>query len=884
MKKFGLLVTILLPLLFMPAFGQDSFVSVKGMTWINGLNCLMKENPTRKVSAIQLWVKVGSADENANERGTCHLIEKMVVGGSSQPNGGQFVSRIDALGGSATAYTTWDETVFGVTIPSGAVSPGLKLLFDSVLGSEITDKALEQAKQKVLQEISEAQSVPLETGRRLLFETAYTSSNYRFPLIGLKDTIEKITVKDVNHFKKKWYHPENMFLVIVGDFKTADVIGEVKRLTADLKPSGFVRPPRPIEPEQTEPRVVVRSHDRAEETILYLAFPIPPIQHPEINALDLAAEILGSGLRHHKTLGQEKGLVHSVTADTITARDPGLMVITVQLDATNVDEATRTVMEELALAGKTWPFQEELDQARMRIERREIYTGETTPRQARRIGQSFADNGDSAYWEKYLRLNRTVSPQEVSNAIAKYLVASKANLVVLVPEPESQKVQESRLAGIINEFKDKSEKQPAKENTSSDALYRTLPNGIRVVAVRDNSNPLVSFHVAFLGGKRAETSETNGIMNLMASLITKGNDSLTEEQLRATVSDMGGNLKSYSSDDSFGIAFSCFSRFTDQGLRLISDLIKNQTFPPDKLDQERKLVMQQLDTRTEESLTDPTTMLRRTLFEGHPYSFDAEGRLETLVGLTSEDLKQAFTSLAVPRNMVIACVGDIDPEKTVNMITELLGNIPDKSVSLANTSLEVRDDGKKEILLRVPSELAGCLVGFIGAKYSDHARLSLEVLENILCADDGRLSRKLRSSGVDRFRVNSLNRGGLDPGFMAFQIVCEPKQLDLVSKILSQELELVRTGLVSPEEIAKSRDRMLGNRLRTLDTSWSRAESIALNTLYDLGHDYDDQYASKLASVTPDQVRKAAQTYLDTKHCVVVRILPQESDGEGKNE
>jgi predicted Zn-dependent peptidase len=49
-----------------------------------------------------------------------------------------------------------------------------------------------------------------------------------------------------------------------------------------------------------------------------------------------------------------------------------------------------------------------------------------------------------------------------------------------------------------------------------------------------------------------------------------------------------------------------------------------------------------------------------------------------------------------------------------------------------------------------------------------------------------------------------------------------------------------------------------------------------------LGHDYDDQFASKLASVTPEQILKAAQHYLDPNRCVVVRILPQE--GEGKNE
>jgi predicted Zn-dependent peptidase len=86
--------------------------------------------------------------------------------------------------------------------------------------------------------------------------------------------------------------------------------------------------------------------------------------------------------------------------------------------------------------------------------------------------------------------------------------------------------------------------------------------------------------------------------------------------------------------------------------------------------------------------------------------------------------------------------------------------------------------------------------------------------------------------------------------------------------------------LVTPDELAAVARILVSERLKSRDTSWSRAESLALNTLYDLGYDYDDQFPSKLASVTPEQIFKAAQHYLDPDRCVVVKILPQESEGK----
>src|SRR5208283_5758826 len=101
---------------------------LKHFTLPNGLNVFVKEGHARKVTTIQIWVKVGSADEEPSELGISHVIEHMAFKGTEKRGVGRIASEIEALGGDTNAYTSWDETVFHVTVPSSAVAQGLDIL------------------------------------------------------------------------------------------------------------------------------------------------------------------------------------------------------------------------------------------------------------------------------------------------------------------------------------------------------------------------------------------------------------------------------------------------------------------------------------------------------------------------------------------------------------------------------------------------------------------------------------------------------------------------------------------------------------------------------------------------------------------------------------
>jgi zinc protease len=90
-------------------------------------------------------------------------------------------------------------------------------------------------------------------------------------------------------------------------------------------------------------------------------------------------------------------------------------------------------------------------------------------------------------------------------------------------------------------------------------------------------------------------------------------------------------------------------------------------------------------------------------------------------------------------------------------------------------------------------------------------------------------------------------------------------------------VNLIREKAVSDKELKRSISNLIGHHLISLQSSSSRAENTALNTLYGLGYDYDREYVQKIAAVKVEDVLRAARKYLDPKRCAIVKIVPEEN-------
>jgi len=156
MRSRRLFLTII-PLVVAILFGGARFSSsrdlVRQFTMDNGLKVILEENNAAPAVALQIWVKIGGADESDEEAGICHFIEHMLFKGTEKRKVREAAREIESLGGSIGAYTSYDQTVYHVTLASRYAETGLDILSDAIQHSIFDPFELEREREVILEEI-----------------------------------------------------------------------------------------------------------------------------------------------------------------------------------------------------------------------------------------------------------------------------------------------------------------------------------------------------------------------------------------------------------------------------------------------------------------------------------------------------------------------------------------------------------------------------------------------------------------------------------------------------------------------------------------------------------------------------------------------------------
>ena len=181
----------------------------------------------RPWSPCRTWVHFGSADEAPAVAGIAHVFEHMLFKGTERFPHGEIAALIEGAGGTVNAWTSYDETVYHVTLSSRFWETGFDVLSDAVLYSLFDATELEREKEVVLEELWRSLDNPEREISERLFALAFTTHPYHRPVIGSEETVTKIGREDMLRVYRTWYVPNNMIFVAVGDFDTETLMQAV---------------------------------------------------------------------------------------------------------------------------------------------------------------------------------------------------------------------------------------------------------------------------------------------------------------------------------------------------------------------------------------------------------------------------------------------------------------------------------------------------------------------------------------------------------------------------------------------------------------------------------------------------------------------------------
>src|SRR6186713_3195552 len=254
MKYFKLLAALLLTYF---ANGQQASFKIpyEKISLPNGLQVIFHIDRSDPVVAVSLTAHVGSAREQEGRTGFAHLFEHLLFLESENLGKGGLDKMTARIGGSgANGSTNRDRTNYLQTVPNDALDNMLWAEADK-LGwfiNTVTDPVLAKEKQVVKNEKRQGvDNVPYGHNSYIIDKNLYPSDHpYNWQVIGSLEDLQNATLPDVKEFFKRWYVPNNVTLVVAGDFDAAQARKWVEKYFSEIKKG------QPITPLAKRPGVV----------------------------------------------------------------------------------------------------------------------------------------------------------------------------------------------------------------------------------------------------------------------------------------------------------------------------------------------------------------------------------------------------------------------------------------------------------------------------------------------------------------------------------------------------------------------------------------------------------------------------------------------------
>lgn len=837
----------------------------------NGMHLVVYENHSAPVVSVQAWVRVGSADEPEEMAGVSHLLEHMLFKGTERRKVGEIAREIESNGGYINAFTTYDTTVYYVTIASRYFETGIDVIADALQNSSFDPEELEKEKEVVIEEIKRSNDIPERKAMNDIFELAFKVHPYRRPIIGFAEKVKAITRERLINYYKKWYAPDNITLVVSGDADKEAMLRAVEKYFGGFKKSGATATKRPLEPEQKELRLRV-SKENVFETQLILAFHIPGVHDRDIYALDVLSSLMGEGDSSllYKEVKRNKELVNSIYTYTYTPKDTGVFIIGASLEAKDVKNAVEAIWEEILKVHKNVPDYKELLRSKIKIESDFIYQKETVEGIARQMGYFEAIIGDVNYETKYLEGLRNVKAEDITEVAKKYLVQDNMSIVVLGPVENSSIDEE--IKQVIQEKKIEQEKKTITQEISK----VVLDNGIRIIVKNTPGTETVSIYSASLGGVRYEKGEKSGLSNLLSKVWTKGTSTRSAEEIADEIEEIGGEIAGYSGRNTFGLTAQFLSRFIDKGLNLFTDVLFNAEFAEGEIEKAKREILNEIKNQEDDLARIAFKNFYKTLYGEHPYGMDILGTKSSVQKITRKDIQKYYSTYLSPDNLVIVMVGDFEPTEAVELLKKKLAAVPPgKTKQPAIKKVKPLNAITRSEKTVHEKEQVHILLGFLGTTVTSEDQYPLQVLDAILSGQGGRLFLKLRDEQSLAYDLRALNVPGVDPGYFALYIASSSEKESQAIEGLIGEIKKVLEAGVNEEEVERAKRYIVGNYEISLQSNSSMASNIALNEIYNLGYDFYKKYPEKINSVTVDRVNEVAKKYLDLNRYVLSIIRPE---------
>ncbi|HEY6333145.1 MAG TPA: pitrilysin family protein, partial [Blastocatellia bacterium] len=413
-----------------------------------------------------------------------------------------------------------------------------------------------------------------------------------------------------------------------------------------------------------------------------------------------------------------------------------------------------------------------------------------------------------------------------------------------------------------------------------------LPNGLIVLLSENHSTPSVSVKAFANAGSRFEPDDKAGLASMVGEMLDEGTASRNSQQIAEAVENVGGKLDTFGEYQYGGVQATFLSKDLNLGLDVTADLLRNSSFPQDRVKQQLERRVAQIKSRLDVPSVQASDFFNEIVFKGHPEHRPAIGYAETVGKLTRDEMLAFYHKYYVPNNTILAIVGDIDKAEVKKKVTEAFGGWePASNFRLPVIGPPERQTEHVEKYVTARKEQVNIYMGQVGIDRKNPDYYTLLVFDTILGSSPGftsRIPRILRDEQGLAYTTYSNITGSarLDPGRFVAYIGTSPQNLERARAGMEHEIRRIVNEPVSADELEGAKEYLTGSFVFDFQTNSQVAQFLVDAETYKLPYDYLDKYPGHIREVTISDVKKVADKYIDPDRMTTVVVGPV--DGKGK--
>lgn len=413
----------------------------------------------------------------------------------------------------------------------------------------------------------------------------------------------------------------------------------------------------------------------------------------------------------------------------------------------------------------------------------------------------------------------------------------------------------------------------------------TLDNGLQVVVIPDHRAPVVTHMIWYKVGAADEPKGVSGIAHFLEHLMFKSTEKIPLGEFSKIVARLGGQDNAFTGHD----VTSYFQRIAKERLKTVmemeADRMVNLRLTEPEVLTERDVILEERRSRIENNpVAIMDEQMSATLYYSHPYGIPVIGWEHEMEKLSREDALDFYKLFYAPNNAVLVVAGDVTADEVRTLADEVYGPIPanPEVTSARNRPTEPPQRAARRVTYSdARAGNASFHRDYIVPSYMTAKPGDAEALDLMMkIAGDGATSRLYKRLVVEEKIASSAggrySGSGLDSGTVSLYAVADkPEDLPKIEASLDSVLEDIRKNGVTEDELARAKSNYIARYIYQNDDQTSLARRYGWGV--SLGRSVEDiqSWPDKISQVTVDDIKRAAEVYLDLNHSVTGYLTPE---------